>query len=139
MLSLLLSDSAVKYYLPIIASILGVFLTFISGMYLGVLKHREDRQSNANTADASLRDDLLELVNHYEAQLKNKDDFIEKESLAKNKAQQSVFDLMTEKTKLEIDNLRLRAEASYLKDELGKIERKVFYIKEVTENEPKSE
>lgn len=130
MLSLFVTNDTLRDYLPVIVSLAVAVLTFISGIYLGTVKNRTDKQSNKSKADEAIRDDLLELVNHYEAQLKNKDDVIEKLTLENNTKQTTIFQLMTDKTKTEIDNLKLLADNTYLKSELTKIENKVFYIRE---------
>lgn len=119
--------------LPSILAFVGVFITVIVNLVLGIIKSRHDKTATSTDAEGEFQERLLKMVDAQDEKLKKQDERIEElqktvdtlrtdnRRLADEKytSERKVFDLQADLVKFE---RRVRE----LESELAKFERKVF-------------
>lgn len=117
-----------EQYLPAVIAVIGVAITAYVNYRLGKLKSSTESQD-------SLRDDILTLVDKYEAREKQYDvrekyllEMIDRQSVQIQTLQETIATLRYEINELRIENRSLKAELQNTRVELEKFEKKVFYV-----------
>lgn len=121
-------------YLPSIISLVGVVLTIGVSLWLGLAKQRTDNKTAGDSAEVSLRDDLIQMQTEKNKQLELKDkqilerdERLEKRDQQLSAAQQIIFTQLEKITDLNITVRQLQSEVQELRTELEKFNRRVYY------------
>lgn len=115
-------------YLPFIAAVIVAAITAYANYHISNLKNKVDAKTLVTSASDALRDDLLGLVDRYEAREKILFDKNERNEQQNEELRETVNALRIEVTSLRIENQDLKAEVQKLRKELEVFERKVYYI-----------
>lgn len=99
------------------------------GAYIiGTRKTRLDAKIATTTASDALRDDLLALVEKYEAREKTLIDRLERNEKRNDELQRTITELRDQIDTLRSENKELKAELQKTRKDLEEFDRKVYYI-----------
>ena len=122
-------------YLPSIISLAGVVVTVLVSLWLGLAKQRTENTTVKSNIEGTFRDDLIALLDQKEAQLRLRDERLEKRN-EQLQAAQTVISAQLEKiTDLNLTVKQLEYENKQLKIQLEQFTKKVYYIPKM-EKEP---
>lgn len=139
----LILNNTVEQYLPFVAAIIVGVVTAFVNYRLGNYKNKTEVKALSNSESEALRDDILALVSKYEAREKQYEErearlnnTLEKREETNQQLRGLVETLRLEVNALRIENQSLTAELHFVRAELEKFDRKVFYIgpKDTQEN-----
>jgi DNA repair exonuclease SbcCD ATPase subunit len=120
-----------------LSALIGALVKTFADLLIAVWKGKADQKTGAINADSAVRDDILALVDKYEARearlvatLDKKDTQIDTLQAAVAKLLDDNSELRAEKRQFQYESLERERENNRLKEELAKFERKVFYVRQ---------
>jgi chromosome segregation ATPase len=124
-----MSDTVLQILFTAIVGIMSAF-----GAYkVGITKTKIDAKIATTSASDALRDDLLGLVDKYEAREKTLIDRLERNEKRNEELQRTISDLSDQIIILRRENAELKAELQRTSKDLEEFNRRVYYIPNKTQ------
>lgn len=118
-----MSETLLQVILTALVGSLSAFVAY----KVGITKTRLDARVATTTASDALRDDLLGLVDKYEAREKTLIDRLERNEKRNDELQKTITDLRDQIDTLRSENKELRVELQRTRKDLEEFDKKVYY------------
>ena len=129
-----------------ICTVFGIIIKAVIDGGVAFYKQRTDTKTGQANVDSAVRDDLLALVDKYEAREARLLATIDKKDAQIETLQESIAKLLDENTTLrqekrqfQYESIEKEREVIKLKKELEAFERKVYYVRQITDDLSKQE